>query len=561
MPNRLNAVYDRELCVVGIEYEFLNSQRDARSFIERLRHKLPNWNLVHDASCEGSLQTLRDIPVTFSSAEKRETFTNQTYLPFSTLGGEVTSPILLEKEIQSNVDRLCEFFIDEGEYLDKRSSLHVHCNVGNSIPLYALRNILKMVIAIESFLYRVGGMGDINRGIYNHFIFQRPYCEYGPPVVRYENKNYPIFLIKQLLESENKQDFFSKYGDSIYLINNDAKYVTQRYMGTNFYSILKRESIEFRYANTVLRPDFIMAWITFLRALVKKSFTSLEEFFEEPRPLNYKMSVREVFHMLDLFDISNTDKCTLYGIWEESGDLSDFRLVPVYSHLDNPSTFRYGFPFDPYPSNLKIFNTEKINIHTLERETALLYEKSRGKLERINMQDHRLNQMLFEQGGRQGPRIEYKIKMDDMHVHGDWVINNNLAPQVIEDIDLEELDDDELEFVLEDDAIGLDDEDCFDYLTQDEIRPLPIKNRNNPTVSNSIENTGERMMFMPNICGLYKLNDRVFFLAEIAVPAMNGFIYEYSEERFGNTRHGFRVSYRQPSLSFKSLYSQLTMVS
>ena len=552
-----NIDYEKELNVIGIEYEFLNISRDTEEFTQNVRRYLPRWDIVHDASCETPLQRMSDIPLIFSTPKRRSAFTDITSLPFTTHGGEVTSPIIAENDIYNNVMNLCSFFASQGELIDKRSSLHIHCNVGNSIPLYVLKNVLQMVLGMESFLYRIGGMGDINRGIYNHFVFQRPFSIYGAPVVRSNGGNYPIFRTDDLLTATSRAGFFNNYGDSIYCITNGNKYVTQRYTGTNFYSILRRESIEFRYANTVLKPDWILSYIDLLRSMMKRAFMTLDEFFLEDRPLNETMSVNDVFHLLDLFEISSTTKCNLYGLWEASGDLSDYQIVPVYSHLDNPSTYRQGFPYDPYTDDIKVIQAEKINIHTLSNEAKKIEDNSGIRLSRLIDEDNRLAQALFINNGFEMKKMQ---NPDWRNVKFD---NNNPNPVLLHQDDEElNIEDDEEENEIEED-MGEDEEDCFDYLTDMEIRMIELKHRQNASIIRSFEE-GDRMFFAENIIGTYKFtNNKTHYIAEIYVQRANTYIYEVVIEDDAIksiTDHFYKVVFRQPVLSLTSLLRNNTTV-
>ena len=183
------------------------------------------------------------------------------------------------KEIYNVVDVLEQYGEDESS---ERDAFHVHVNVSQSIPLFAVQNLLKSTLILEAILFRLGGMGRGNRGEINNYCFSRPFLGNGPPVIQQKWKNgvisnIPICDTMKMLNAETKEDFFNYFGDSLNWARNHTRYVTQRYMCVNFYPILLQGSFEFRTANKTLNPEYIIAWTNFCKAIVDKSFTSRDE--------------------------------------------------------------------------------------------------------------------------------------------------------------------------------------------------------------------------------------------------------------------------------------------
>jgi hypothetical protein len=186
-------------------------------------------------------------------------------------------------------------------------------------------------------------MGRNNRGEENFFCYQRPYLGNGPPVVMIGKENYPILCYEDLMQSKDKEEFFGRYGDSYYHFDHRARYVTQRYMVTNFYSILSMGSFEFRTANKTLNPRYIIAWTNFCKAFVQKAWVGpslLDEItFEMPLYKGNVISMDEFLNalkFLPLLEPSTID--ILLEIWESS-PTPRFDNKWRYTHLRDPTKF------------------------------------------------------------------------------------------------------------------------------------------------------------------------------------------------------------------------------
>lgn len=367
---------------VGIEIEFSNLDRNSNKLQHTLHQKnLMDYKLVHDASCESYKEFFADtdIPIEFEDNNKNKSL--EILAPIirrAVIGGEIVSPIRHSGKVDwiNEINKLVQILEDYGEdESSERDSFHVHVNVSQSIPLYALINLLHSTLSLEAILFRLGGMGRKQRGETNNYCFCRPFLGNGPPVVQQQwrnNKvsNIPICDPEVMLQAQSKEEFFNYFGDSLNWAQRGTRYVTQRYMCVNFYPILMQGSFEFRTANKTLNPDYIIAWTNLCKAIVDKSFLSreLKDFEDIRRPLaeNRDISTNELLQALSYYPKLDEDTIdVLVNIWEKS-PTPQFDNLWRYTHLREPTRFMNS---DYAPKSLgdtPIENANFVDIHHLE---------------------------------------------------------------------------------------------------------------------------------------------------------------------------------------------------
>ena len=359
--------YDtKEVGDIGFEMEFVSVRRDTDRFVSKLHNKCGDYKIVHDASVETPEVTLSGVPIQFEiNGNVNKLFSVLPKTSLELFGGELTSPILKGDNLawRTHIYNLVDFLQEIGESnsteKDKRGSLHIHINVSKDITHKHLLRLLETGLGTESIFFRLGGMGSINRGIYNNFIYQRPLTM--PPCVKSNGRYYPIFDYKDLLTSENKADFYEKYGDTVYCINNGNHYVTQRYVGLNFYSIPYRGSIEFRYANKCLVPEWIIAYIVLCQKFVEYSLTKPKTGFENTyRKLedNRDIPDDEFISVLENLGVPDTFKVTLLDVWRES-KTPTFDGVHRLTHL-SPLTFFSGRYSNYLPKEVEFAKSSEV---------------------------------------------------------------------------------------------------------------------------------------------------------------------------------------------------------
>jgi hypothetical protein len=367
---------------VGIEIEFSKINRNSKKLKNDFNiNNLDDYRLVHDASCETPAKFFADTDFPIKFSEVDDLLTLAPIVKKTVIGGEIVSPIRnsgSEKwihEIHKLVTILDEFGEDESS---ERDSFHVHVNVSQSIPLHALKNLLKITLSLEAILYRLGGMGRLNRGQQNQYTFCRPFLGNGPPVVVYNmsngiTENIPCLDTQSLLNVQTKTDFFKSYGDSVFYAERNTRYVTQRYMCVNFYPILTQGSFEFRTANKTLNPEYIIAWTNLCKSLVRKAFFTLdpESLDKTTRPLyeNRIISDEEFIDSLKYYDDLDEDTVdVLHDIWINS-PTPMFDNIWRYSHLREPTRFhnKSCMP-DKLDKDIEVLSAEFVDIHQLENQ-------------------------------------------------------------------------------------------------------------------------------------------------------------------------------------------------
>lgn len=375
--------YDfREILDIGLEIEFSNIKRETPNFVNTLHKELSNFKHVHDASTETPELTLGNIPVQFDiDGKTNKILSIMRGKGFEIFGGELNSPIMGSNDFRSHIYKLMNFLIDMGESFstteqDERGSIHVHVNVSKDIKHKHLIRLLELGLATEAIFYRLGGMGRVNRGVKNSFVYQRPLTM--PPCIATNGRAYPIFDYKDLLETKTKSDFYHKYGDSVSQIQHGNHYVTQRYMGLNFYSIPYRGSIEFRYANKVLIPEWIIAWIVLCQSFVNFALTMPkdESFENEYRKLedNRDIPADEMLFILGKIGVPPDSQITLLDIWHNS-TVPEFNGKHILTHLPNP-TFYNREGYLPNPIETSALRITVDDVRTVNQEKNIKLQNS-----------------------------------------------------------------------------------------------------------------------------------------------------------------------------------------
>ena len=356
---------------VGIEMEFMTINRDSRTFRADFKEVLMDYKLDHDASCETLKPTLIDLPIIFTNKKAEKKLA--PFLRTIIIGGEIISPIrnTLSPTWITEIHLLCDLLKEYGEQETTiKDSFHVHVNLSREVPLFVIKNILNFTLAYEAFLYKLGGMGRINRGVENSFIFERPYSFNGPPVVQVGRANYPIFKTENLLKAESKEQFFTYYGDSTRLLDQGNKYIVQRYMSVNFCPILTQGSIEFRTANKTLNPQYIIAWTNFCKAIVATSFKSNVPTQHRFRTLaeNIDIPFDTFFDETKILQLDDDTLNILQEIWQLS-PTPEFDNIWRYSHLRKPPIPRNISEIsEALGEEIKVENANHKDIHDQEDE-------------------------------------------------------------------------------------------------------------------------------------------------------------------------------------------------
>jgi hypothetical protein len=330
----------RNIGDVGIEIEFSTIERSRRDFQYIIGNNLHGWNLIHDGSSESAALSINGIPVeidTNNSANALSLFSLFERANSTVYGGELVSPILSGEDnfFQTYIVKALQILSRENSnslFDIGRSSIHVHVNLGDSYRVSDLKNLVRLLVMYEPFLYKISSFGHDTRCLANDFVFCRPI--YSPTVYEYDGGYYPIFSHRTLLSASKKTEFFNYLYKSLYCFEHGGKYVPQRYVGLNFFSLLIRNSIEFRYANTTTKPDWLISWIKLCQAFVRTAYGS-EIVIDKERTLDdtSEYGLDEFISFLDLIQLSNPYRDILINLFLESPDIQYPIKHSVVTHV------------------------------------------------------------------------------------------------------------------------------------------------------------------------------------------------------------------------------------
>ncbi len=261
------------------------------------RHRLPKlpsgFNTTGDASVESESLMLRGIPVVLHGESKALKFNS------GVIGTEILSSVIdTNKNYLVILKELCSTLLSLGESeQSKRAGIHVHVSFINNIRI--LKSALEVGAWLEDVFFLLGGLGYEFRGIENDATYCRPITLFGPPIVSDHNENlYPCFVLEEVLESRDMEEFRTRLGDLVALHGN--RYIPIRYMWLNFYNVYSSQcTIEFRTWNKTLDPMAIYMAIEvckgFTQFAISRAYSK-----SEPLPMN------SVYHNRDKGEIIET---------------------------------------------------------------------------------------------------------------------------------------------------------------------------------------------------------------------------------------------------------------
>ncbi len=149
-----------------------------------------------------------------------------------------------------------------------RDSIHIHIGFP-ATNIEFLKKTLLWAQKIDPHLFRLGSARREHRGFKNDFLYTRPLC--SPQIVKTRNGYGKCFIVNDLLKVKTERGFWTRYGDSL---NLTGRYVAQRYVGVNFYSLRRHGTLEFRHFNKTLNAAFIISLAVFLSKSVIKIVSS-----------------------------------------------------------------------------------------------------------------------------------------------------------------------------------------------------------------------------------------------------------------------------------------------
>lgn len=290
---------------IGIEIEFSGIRK---SHGDVFKHNL-SWRMVEDGSCRTRRNVVQGLPIEVVGGQESAMF-----------GGEFVSPIIdtaNNKKWKDEVARILGWLSETGEGLDVKTSIHIHVNAVN-IPLFALQNILRIGLYLESGMFRLScaEMGVHRGALHLDYGYCRPISKCGPPIVICtDDKHRPVFDTEKLIKANSLNHMrqglgrYDRHG-------NGSKYHEARYVWLNFLSLYQLGSIEFRLFNSTYSHRNVLAWVDLCQHIVRLGFTSIRELPENPLGSD-TLQLDEIIQMLGIHD--NKTIYTLEELWNTAG--------------------------------------------------------------------------------------------------------------------------------------------------------------------------------------------------------------------------------------------------
>lgn len=371
------------LDTIGLESEsiFLSKETAHDTVITALSKYFPNrrvFNFTRDASAEIMVESVRigESLLTFSShTEASKNLQGMGRNP-RTIGYEYYTEPLSIPDIEKAIFPAIYSLVALGDSVSERAASHIH--VGFAQNLRLMKRLLRICLAIDPILFRLGGMGGIHRGWKNHAAYARPLMnsvavkigrnngqrrvgqvimEIDPQTQEARRRTITeediqesdvttpyVKVINPLraLEAKSLEEFWACFGVSA---GNITKYHPTRYTAVNFFAILAHGTIEFRHPNASLDPQLLLAMIKFLRGMVEVStICSKEEIMSfEILPSNQQVSVGDaievimrIMNLCRKHEVENLPTANEMDILISTLELSTFVPLPetpVLSHI------------------------------------------------------------------------------------------------------------------------------------------------------------------------------------------------------------------------------------
>ena len=352
------------LDAIGIEIEGLYGTRDEiHHFIMSTLGGTNYLSAIHkDASVETPVTMIRGVGLINLPHRFKKEIRN------TTLGYEIVTNPLSLSDMEIFIPKVLIGLQRFGERFSPRTSIHIHVGFPESLSI--LKRGLKLGAMLDPLLFRLAGLGNPFRGEINSSIFCRPLS--AAPFILGEDSGRK-FQLNPLrgMDAKTMSDFWKGY--FISYGNDYERYHPARYFAWNLYSVLLRGTLEFRYFNLCLNPEWILTMINLCQSITELAVTSdlpdipvLDPFSE------YKDSVYEDIIERLLSTIKNSDmlykgilfrKETLLKILY-STPKPDFGKKKVLSHMQRAYPDRILERFSLESTKENIPNSGFINIHS-----------------------------------------------------------------------------------------------------------------------------------------------------------------------------------------------------
>ena len=333
---------------------------------------LPNrlFQTTHDASIESDVRiSPRDNSTIIRSSSLRSLQNGQRV----TMGTEIVStPIDLETDSPDDMVKiLCKWLSESGEpCMSERAGIHIHVGLG-AFNMDMLHSSIYWGRHLEALFFHLAGNGYEFRGVKNNAAYCRPITKNGPPYLPSGNRGVyqKTFDIDDMLEAKSTKHFWYLYGATN--SGNVGRYVPQRYIWLNWYSLLAHGTLEFRPWNVTQNAAYILAEIElcqlFTRAVIKSIPAPSEEHSAfDMRRLGYEELQHDLDHIAHLWGMTDRSYKILSMIVRRT-PLMDLPNEATLSHLSYNMPWDGSFGYSPRTTN-SVVTPQIVTIHTLRGE-------------------------------------------------------------------------------------------------------------------------------------------------------------------------------------------------
>jgi hypothetical protein len=233
----------------GVEFESVINSREA---MQRLADELGSMTkgLTRDASVESVVGILPNgFRIFLGSSFLRKSFMVDTFVA----GYELVSQPLMDESLQSFIMRMTNIQAKNGEIFSERSSIHIHSGFPTGFVFY--KPVIALGLRVEPLLYKLAGMGNEFRGLYNNCAYCRPLA-LPPAVAMNGTKSLAVLDPEGALWADDEAGFWGKLGTSP---GSRERYNPLRYFGINVFSVLLRGTLEFRHFNFCNNGKYVEA--------------------------------------------------------------------------------------------------------------------------------------------------------------------------------------------------------------------------------------------------------------------------------------------------------------
>lgn len=373
-------------------------------------------NVIRDASAEMIVESIRisTANVTFSSHTNASKILSGMGRNPRTIGYEYYTEPLSISDMEKAIIPTMFTLIAMGDSVSERAATHIH--VGFAQNLRLMKRLLRICLAIDPVLFRLGGMGGVFRGWKNNAAYARPLMNSVAVKVDRNTRRTPrpgeaqmsdaqirniltlssmedsdlekhdyVRIINPIraLEAKTLEEFWASFGISA---GNVTKYHPSRYTGVNFFAILAHGTIEFRHPNASLDPQLVLALIKFLRAMVEVSTVcSKEEIMTfEIMPCNQQVSMEDsmevimrIINLCRRHDVENLPTSTEMDILVSTLELSTFSPlpeIPVISHIPEWNLHEKLVALGGLIRVENILPSSHVDIHTINNQECSIFD-------------------------------------------------------------------------------------------------------------------------------------------------------------------------------------------